>query len=227
VRRLYVHVFYSRDNDSKKEVAFRKELLELKAQVENGVEEFTKSAQRKIGRYLVCSKKGRSGQVKVGFNDQAIAEAKRYFGYFTLVSNQSMEPFTVLENYRLREKIEELFAVEKGELDGARPRTWYPDNLRGRQFVQFVSLGYHCFLTKKIKEIRTGLGKTGTGKTKALIELEKKLDKWLEQRSLAQILDWFDCVETTQVKTAMGTYRWSNESVSRDRLFLEYLGVTS
>jgi hypothetical protein len=75
--------------------------------------------------------------------------------------------------------------------------------------------------------MRTGLGKNGTGKTKALVELEKKLDKWLEQRSLAQILDWFDCIETTQVKTAMGNYRWSTESVARDRLFLEYLGVTS
>jgi len=227
VRRLYVHVFYSHDNDSKKEVAFRKELLELKAQVENGVEEFTQSAQRKIERYLVCSTKGRGGQLKVGFNDQAIAEAKRYFGYFSLVSNQSMETFTALENYRLREKIEELFAVEKGDLDGARPRTWYPDNLRGRQFVQFVSLGYHCFLTKRIKEMRVELGKNASGKTKALVLLEKKLDKWLEQRSLAQILDWFDCVETTQVKTAMGAYRWSTESVARDRLFLEYLGVTS
>jgi transposase len=227
VRRLYVHVFYSHDNDSKKEVAFRKELLELKAQVENGLEEFTQSAQRKIERYLVCSTKGRGGQLKVGFNDQAIAEAKRYFGYFSLVSNQSMETFTALENYRLREKIEELFAVEKGDLDGARPRTWYPDNLRGRQFVQFVSLGYHCFLTKRIKEMRVELGKNAIGKTKALVLLEKKLDKWLEQRSLAQILDWFDCVETTQVKTAMGAYRWSTESVARDRLFLEYLGVTS
>lgn len=227
VRRLYVHVFYSHDNDSKKEVAFRKELLELKAQVENGVEEFTQSAQRKIERYLVCSTKGRGGALKVGFNDQAIAEAKRYFGYFSLVSNQSMETFTALENYRLREKIEELFAVEKGDLDGARPRTWYPDNLRGRQFVQFVSLGYHCFLTKRIKEMRVELGKNASGKTKALVLLEKKLDKWLEQRSLAQILDWFDCVETTQVKTAMGAYRWSTESVARDRLFLEYLGVTS
>lgn len=227
VRRLYIHVFYSHDNESKKEVAFRKELLELKAQVENGVEEFTQSAQRKIERYLVRSKKGGSGQVKVGFNDQAIAEAKRYFGYFSLVSNQAMDTFTALENYRLREKIEELFAVEKGGLDGARPRTWYPDNLRGRQFVQFVSLGYHCFLSKKIKEMRTELGKNGNGKTKALVLLEKKLDRWLEQRSLAQILDWFDCVETTQVKTAMGNYRWSTESVARDRLFLEYLGVTS
>jgi hypothetical protein len=137
-----------------------------------------------------------------------------------------MDTFTALENYRLREKIEELFAVQKGRLDGARPRTWYPDNLRGRQFVQFVSLGYHCFLMKKIKEMRATLGKNETGKSKALIKLEKKLDKWLEQRSLAQILDWFDCVETTSVQTAMGSYRWSTESIARDRLFLEYLGVT-
>ena len=63
-RRLYVHIFYSPDNDTKKQLAFRKDLLELKAQVEDGVAEFTKSAQRKIDRYLVCSKKGRGGQVK-------------------------------------------------------------------------------------------------------------------------------------------------------------------
>ncbi len=225
-RRLYVHVYYSPDNEAKKELAFRKDLLELKAQVEEGTTEFTKSAQRKIEKYLICSKKGRGEQLKVGFNDKTIAEVKKYFGCFALVSNQTMDTFTALENYRLREKIEELFAVQKGGLDGARPRTWYPDNLRGRQFTQFVSLGYHCFLTKKIKEVRARLGKKETGKTKALIKLEKKLDHWLSQRSLAQILDWFDCIETTTVQTAMGSNRWSTESVARDRLFLEYLGVS-
>ena len=161
----------------------------------------------------------------MGFNDKAITEAKKYFGYFALVSNQTMDTFTALENYRLREKIEELFAVQKGRLDGARPRTWYPDNLRGRQFTQFVSLGYHCFLTKKIKEVQAKLRKKEPGKTKSLIKLEKKLENWLAQRSLAQILDWFDCIETTKVQTAMGNYRWSTESVARDRLFLKYLGV--
>ena len=225
-RRLYVHVFHSPDNGTKKELAFRKDLLELKAQLKSGVTEFTNSAQRKIDKYLVCSKMGRGGQLKISFNDNAIAEAKKYFGYFALVSNQSMDTFTALENYRLREKIEELFADQKGGLDGARPRTWYPDNLRGRQFVQFVALCYHCFLTKKIKEVQARLGKDEEGKTKALVTLEKKLDKWLNQRSLVQILDWFDCIETTKVKTAMGNYRWSTESVARDRLFLEYLGVT-
>ncbi len=225
LRRLYAHVYYSPDNEAKKELAFRKGLLELKAQIEDGTTDFTKSAQRKIEKYLICSKKGRGGQLKVGFNDKNIAEAKKYFGYFVLVSNQAMDTFTALENYRLREKIEELFAVQKGGLDGARPRTWYPDNLRGRQFTQFVSLGYHCFLTKKIKEVRARIGKKEAGKTKALIKLEKKLDHWLAQRSLAQILDWFDCIETTTVQTAMGSNRWSTESVARDRLFLEYLGV--
>lgn len=224
-RRLYVHVFYSPDNEAKKELAFRKKLLELKAQVEGGVTEFTQAAQKNIKKYLVTSKKGRGGQLKVGFNDEAITEAKRYFGYFALVSNQTMGTFTALENYRLREKVEELFAVEKGGLDGARPRTWYPDNLRGRQFVQFVALGYHCFLTKKIKEMRATLGNDEAGKTKARIKLERKLDKWLEQRSLAQILDWFDCVETTNVKTAMGNHRWATESIAKDQLFLELLGV--
>lgn len=226
-RRLYVHIFHSPDNDAKKELAFRKGLLELKAQMEAGVTEFTKSAQNKIAKYLVCSKMGRSGEAKIGFNDDAIAEAKKYFGYFALVSNQTMDTFTALENYRLREKIEELFADQKGGLDGARPRTWYPDNLRGRQFVQFVALGYHCFLAKKIKEVQARLGKIESGKTKALVALEEKLAKWLEQRSLTQILDWFDCIETTDVQTAMGHCRWSTESVARDRLFLEYLGVPS
>jgi hypothetical protein len=224
-RRLYVHVYYSPDNEAKKELAFRKDLLELKAQIQRGETEFTPSAQKKIDKYLSCSKKGRGGQLKVGFNDKAITEAKRYFGYFALVSNHTMDTFTALENYRLREKIEELFAVQKGRLDGARPRTWYPDNLRGRQFTQFISLGYHCFLMKKIKEVQARLGKNDSGKTKSLIKLEKKLGNWLVQRSLAQILDWFDCIETTKVQTAMGSYRWSTESVARDRLFLKYLGM--
>lgn len=46
-RRLYVHVFHSPDNAAKKELAFRKDLLELKAQMESGVSEFTPTAKKK------------------------------------------------------------------------------------------------------------------------------------------------------------------------------------
>lgn len=62
-------------------------------------------------------------------------------------------------------------------------------------------------------------------KTARRIELEKGLLNWLRQRSLAQIFDWFDCLEETTVKTGAGVRRWTTESVARDRLFLELLGV--
>ena len=103
LRRLYVHVFYSPDNAAKKELAFRKDLLELKAQMEDGVDEFTKSAERKIKKYLASSTRGRGGQLKIGFNDNAICKAKKYFGYFTLVTpltmNRSEEHTSELQSH--------------------------------------------------------------------------------------------------------------------------------
>ena len=110
-------------------------------------------------------------------------------------------------------------------MDGKRPRVWHPESLQGRMFVQFVALGYHCWLTGKIARIKEWLGTEKEGKTKSELDLENGLKNWLEARSLIQILDWFDCVQTTEVKTPRGTMRWSTESVKRDQLFLKLLGV--
>lgn len=225
-RRLYVHVFYSHDNMGRKSVAFDEGLMKLKRQLEEGVTDFTQAARKRIDKYLVLSRLGRGGRLKVDFNEEAIAEARRYFGYFVLVGNQATETFKALEDYRMRERIEEAFADQKGSLDGRRPRVWYPDNLKGRMFVQFVALGYLCHLQKKLKEVRGELGTPNSGKTKEQLTLENKLAAWLDSHSIAQIMDWFDCIETTTCKTLGGTVRWSTESVARDRLLLEKLGVT-
>ena len=53
----------------------------------------------------------------------------------------------------------------------------------------------------------------------------EKLLNWLENRSLAQILDWFDCIEETTVAGKAGEIRWKTESVERDRYFLSLLGM--
>lgn len=73
--------------------------------------------------------------------------------------------------------------------------------------------------------LRAGLGMVDGLKTEKRLELERKLLNWLKQRSLAQIFDWFDCLEETTVKTPAGARRWTTEAVARDRLFLELLGV--
>ena len=84
----------------------------------------------------------------------------------------------------------------------------------------------HCaLLDRRWRQYAAALGKNESGKTKTLVALQKQLDKWIKQRSLAQIFDWLGCIEMTNVQTVMGNYRWSIESVASNRLFLEYLGV--
>ena len=224
-RRLYLYAFKSSELKDKHELAFRQRLMELKKQVEDGVTDFTGAARERIAKYLVCSRTGRGGRLHVSFNEDACAGAREYSGYFVLVSNTPLEVFEALGNYRMRERIEELFQDEKESVDGRRPRLWYPDALRGRMFVQFVALCYRCFITKKIRAVKDMLGKEDGKKTARRLELEKSLLNWLKQRSLAQIFDWFDCLEETTVKTDAGVRRWTTESVARDRLFLELLGV--
>ncbi len=224
-KRLYVHVFYSMENANKSNIAFKSELLALKEQLEADITEFTPSAERKIKKYLITSRVGRGGKLNVTFNNEAYAQAKKYFGYFALVSNQAMDTFEALKNYRLREKIEELFSDQKGSFDGRRPRTWHAENLRGRMFVQFVGLGYQCFFSKKLDEVKQSLGVEDGKKSLAELNLEKKLLAWLKKHSLVQIFDWFDCIETTTIKTEGSERRWSTESIARDRLFLTKLGV--
>ena len=122
--------------------------------MEDGVEEFRPAAPKLIDNFLIVKRTSKG--VKVSFKNEKIEEAKRYWGYFVLVSNEIRDPFEALKAYRSREKIEELFATYKDSFDGRKPRTWYPENLYGRQFAQFVGLGYHCFLTKRIQDVKKG-----------------------------------------------------------------------
>ena len=219
-KRLYVHVFYNVTGAGADEVKFRAHLLELQKQLLEGQTVFKPSAQEEVDQYFTLSTNGRGGKLKVSPNDKTIQEAKKYCGFFVLVSNEKMDTFEALLNYRMREKIEELFAVQKESMDGRRPRVWYPDNLRGRQFVQFVGLGYYCFMRKKLLELKEALGKNKKLSKKELAD-EENLLKWLDGHSMIQIFDWFDCVERIDV----GDKHWTTETTLRDQLFLKKLGV--
>ena len=171
-RRLYVHVFHKPEAAPIQERRLRESLFSLKKDLEDGVEEFRPAAQKQIDSYLTVKRTAKG--VKVDFKMDEIEEAKRYWGYFVLVSNEIKDPFDALKAYRSREKIEELFATYKDSFDGRKPRTWYPENLYGRQFAQFVGLGYHCFLAKRILDVKKALSEKETeGKTKEELSLEK------------------------------------------------------
>lgn len=223
-RRLYVHVFHKPEAAPIQERRLRESLFSLKKDLEDGVEEFRPAAQKQIDSYLTVKRTAKG--VKVDFKMDGIEEAKLYWGYFVLVSNEIKDPFDALKAYRSREKIEELFATYKDSFDGRKPRTWYPENLYGRQFAQFVGLGYHCFLAKRILDVKKALSEKETeGKTKEELSLEAKLLAWLNQHSLIQILDWFRCVDYVAATGNASASKWITETTRRDQLFLKMLGV--
>ena len=169
-----------------------------------------------------------AGSPHVSFHDKACAEAYKYHGYFVLVTNKEKEPFECLRKYRKRETIESFFEAGKQHADGQRIRVWDPDTLRGRMFVQFVSLCYYEYLSEEIRRLKQSLGKTNgeaEHDTKAVLDAENKLRSWLENTPLYLQLQWFDTVERVEVSNKLRSKRWTTEITSRDSLYLEKLGV--
>ena len=162
----------------------------------------------------------------VEFNDEAIHEYQTGHGFFVLISNTEKNTWEALRYYRLREKIEELFAAQKHSMVGRRSRVWTPERLSGRQFVQFVGLGYCLFFLNELKKLKARLGVDDGTKSAVQLKNESKLRSWLENKTLLQILQWFDAVYAMQVETPYGKRTITTETTARDELFLRELGIT-
>jgi len=227
-RRVYLHLYFNPARKAEEDVCFDGDLIELKRIVENGanIEFLPKNAQNKAAKYLRVKLRG--SKVSVSFNEAACKEAKKYHGFFALVSNCEKEPFECLLKYRKRETIESFFESMKRRADGARVRVWDTDTLRGRMFVQFVALCYYEYLSNEIRNMKKPLGvKNGDPEHDAAanLALERKLKAWLDDSPIYLVLQWFDTVEGVKVSSKLASKRWTTEVTSRDKLFLDKLGV--
>jgi hypothetical protein len=227
-RRIYLSIYFNSMRQSEDKIAFERNLFEIKTLIESGipVSELSDDAQSKVKKYM--SVRSHSGKAHVGFDDKACAEAYKYHGYFALVSNKENEPFECLRKYRRRETIESFFEAGKQHADGLRPRVWDTDTLRGRMFVQFVSLCYYEYFGDQIRKLKASLGKkTGDAEhdKKAVLDAEKKLYSWLGNTPLYLQLQWFDTVESVSISSVLSRKRWNTEITSRDSLYLNKLGV--
>lgn len=229
-RRLYLHIYFNAARQTEEKNVFEHNLLELKTQIEDGIpiDELSESAQNKVKKYLSIRKWGK--KITVSFKDKEIASANRYHGYFVLVSNKEKSSFECLRKYRKRETIESFFEAMKQHADGTRTRVRDMDTLRGRMFIQFIALCYYEYFGEEIRRLKQLLGRE-TGEPdhdqKTVMDAEKKLKSWLNNTPLYLQLQWFDTVESVEVSTKLKKQRWTTEITSRDRLYLEKLGVIS
>ncbi len=227
-RRVYLHIYFNASRQAEDRIAFETDLMELKSIIEDGtpIDGLSKSAQEKAKKYMTIRTWG--GKTTVSFKDKACQEAYRYHGYFTLVSNREKDCFECLSIYRKRETIESFFESEKQHADGSRIRVWSPDTLRGRMFVQFVSLCYYEYFSEQLRKIKLALGRQNKDhiRTKETVNLEEKLLRWMENTPVYLQLQWFDTVEEVRISSELHNKRWNTEVTARDMLYLERLGVS-
>ena len=229
-KKIYLHLYYNPIKKENDDNAFYTQMEELKKLIEKGspVDGLSVAAQKKAGKYLNI-KQTREGKIRsVTYKEEECKEVCRYHGYFALVTNHEKDCFEALKKYRKREKVEEYFQMAKEEADASKPRVWYADHLMGRMMVQFIALAYEDYLRYRIGRMKAELGKENGDPlhdTKENLTAEQNLKKWLVGISFSNILRWFDAYETTKVSTKISQYRWSTETTTRDRLFLEKLGM--
>ncbi len=226
--RIYLHFYYNVDKARIEKAALIDDIKAVKAQLEQGIDEslLSKAEQAIIKKYLKVTRTAK--RFSVVMDDEAILKDTRYYGYFVLLSNNKMDTFAALREYRLREKTEEGFRIDKQYNDAHVTRSKTTASLEGRFFCQFIAYGYEEFFQTQINRLKASLA-VPTGDpahdNSGTFKKEKALLSWLNKMSVAKLFDWFDAIQETTVASNIGKARWKTETIERDRLFLSRLGV--
>ncbi|DAC71540.1 MAG TPA: IS1634 family transposase [Thermoplasmata archaeon] len=147
-RRLYIHYYYNIDKAAEDEKAFDRRLIAMKQELESGkrVPEHEKLYQK---YFTIKTTPIRGTQVTV--REENVRNAKRYYGFFALISNETMDTVAALELYRNKDVVEKAFGNLKERLNMRRAMVSSEQSLEGKLFVQFVALIYLSYIKKQMQ----------------------------------------------------------------------------
>ena len=84
--------------------------------------------------------------------EESIIKAKRNFGFFALISNETMDAIAALELYRNKDVVEKAFGNLKERLNMRRTPVSSEQSPDGKLFVQFVALIYLSHIKKQMQK---------------------------------------------------------------------------
>ena len=159
-RRVYIHLFYNVDRAAEDQKNFDRRLMRLKRELISGKRDPENESQ--YSKYFMVKNTPARG-IQVTVNEEAIKKAKRYYGFFALLSNEKMEAITALELYRNKDLVEKAFGNLKERLNLRRSLVSSEKSLDGKLFVEFIALIYLSCLKKRMQEKNLGRHYTMTG----------------------------------------------------------------
>jgi transposase len=180
-RRIYIHHYYNIDRAAEDEKSFDRKLMGLRRELESGVR--VQDHEKLYSKYFSIKTTPKRGS-KVTVIQTAVDKAKKYYGFFTLISNETMDAITALELYRNKDVVEKAFGNLKDRLNMRRTLVSSEQSLNGKLFVEFVALIYLSHIKKQMQD--KGMFRNYT--------LHKLLDK----------LDIIECFEHPEHKLRVG-----------------------
>lgn len=156
-RRIYIHYYFNIDKAAEQEKAFDRRLIELKNELISNRQ--IKEHKRLYEKYFDVKTTPKRG-IDVKIKEDAVRKAKRYFGFFALISNEKMDAERAIEIYRNRDVIEKAFGNLKERLNMRRLLVSSEKSLDGKLFVAFIALIYLSYIKKRMQD--EGLFKTYT-----------------------------------------------------------------
>ncbi len=195
-RRMYLHLYFSPDRALEEEKAFNNRLVEWQEELESGKP--CPEHEKFYTKYFKVKTTPVRG-TKVIAKKEAIANAKRYYGYFALVGNEAIEAIEALEIYRNKDMVEKAFENLKERLNTRRLAVSSEQSLNGKLFVQFIALIFLSFIIRRMQE--------------------KKMFKAHTLQEVLDELDVIECFQTPGRKIQVG------EQTKRQSKLYEDLGV--
>jgi transposase len=146
---MYLHFYYSPDRALEDEKAFNNRMAVWQNELESGQRH--PDHEKHYAKYFTVKSTPVRG-VKVVANEEAMAEAKRNYGYFALLSNEIKDAVEALEVYRNKDLVEKAFDNLKERLNLRRTVVSSEQSLNGKLFVQFIALIFLSSITKRMQE---------------------------------------------------------------------------
>ena len=147
-RRIYIHLYYNIGKAAEDERKMDLFLAKLQDELMN--DKLQESHKKLYTKYFDVKRTPKRG-IRVTPKDDAIKEAKRYYGFFALITNEKMDAQTALELYRAKDVVEKAFGNLKDRLNLHRTFVSSEQTLDGKLFVEFVALIYLSYINKRMQ----------------------------------------------------------------------------
>lgn len=145
-KRVYVHVYYNAQVAAEEYDNFLTHLNRCKEELEQGRPQL--EHQQDYDLFFLVKETPKRGR-QVTYNQQAIdAYRENTAGFLVLLSNTVKDSAYALQIYRDKDLVEKTFDDLKNSIDSKRLRVHLDESMKGRLFIQFISLIFISYISK-------------------------------------------------------------------------------